>query len=68
MENTLEILNKYFMLLNLKAFCEHYELNYEFTRQVLQGRRPLTEKFKNILIDDLRSYHESQQEIFNSMV
>lgn len=68
MENTLEILNKYFLLINLKAFCERYELNYEFTRQVLQGRRTLTEKFKNILIDHLKSYHDSQQQIFNHIV
>ena len=68
MENTLEILNKYFLLINLKAFCERYELNYEFTRQVLQGRRPLTEKFKHTLSDHLKLYHDSQQEIFNLIV
>ena len=68
MENTLEILNRYFLLINLKAFCERYELNYEFTRQVLQGRRTLTEKFKHTLMEHLQNYHSTQQEIFNLIV
>lgn len=63
MEETLKTLNDYFALISLKAFCEHYELNYEFIRQVLQGQRPLTTKTADKLTEKIKIYHKKQQEI-----
>ena len=57
----METLNDYFKFINLKAFCENYGLNYEFTRQVLQGKRTLTEKFRQTLLEHIHSYHIDQQ-------
>lgn len=66
MEKTLELLNRYFELNNLKSFCEHYDLNYEFTRQVLQQKngRVLTEKFKTTLLEKIEHYQERQATFF----
>lgn len=59
----MEEINKYLLLINLKAFCGHYNLNYEFTRQVLQGKRPITEKFTAGLIENIKDHQIQQQEI-----
>lgn len=63
----METLNNYFKFINLKAFCENYGLNYEFTRQVLQGKRPLTEKFAKSITAHVIEYHARQQEIFKQL-
>ena len=63
----METLNNYFKFINLKAFCENYGLNYEFTRQVLQGKRPLTEKFAKSITTHVIEYHARQQEIFKQL-
>ena len=66
MEKSLELLNEYFKLNNLKSFCEFYDLNYEFTRQVLQQKngRVLTKKFKNTLLEKMELYQERQATFF----
>ena len=63
----MEKINEYLKFINLKAFCENYGLNYEFTRQVLQGKRPLTEKFAVSLTKNIITYHADQQEIFKKL-
>lgn len=63
----METLNNYFKYINLKAFCINYGLNYEFTRQVLQGKRPLTEKFAKSITAHVVHYHQMQQEIFKQL-
>lgn len=63
----METLNNYFKFINLKAFCENYDLSYEFTRQVLQGSRPLTEKFAKSITAHVIDYHQRQQEIFKQL-
>ena len=69
MEKTLELLNRYFELNNLKSFCEHYDLNYEFTRQVLQQKngRVLTDKFKTTLLEKIEHYQLRQERIFGEL-
>lgn len=64
MEEKLQTINKYFALINLKAFCERYVLNYEFTRQVLNGKRPVTENFIHNLTQCIGFYQENQSRIF----
>lgn len=63
----MEKLNEFFTLINLKAFCAAYRLNYEFTRQVLLGRRPLTEKFRHSLTEHIAHYQARQQEILTQL-
>ncbi|MEC5156658.1 hypothetical protein [Chryseobacterium sp. MP_3.2] len=63
----MEYIYQYLELINLKAFCERFDLNYEFTRQVLQGKRTLTDKFKDILVGHLKTYHTSQQNLFKKL-
>lgn len=63
----METLNDYFKFINLKAFCENYGLNYEYTRQVLQGKRTLTEKFTKSITAHVIEYHARQQEIFKQL-
>ncbi len=69
MEETLQLLNQYFLLNNLKLFCEKYELNYEFTRQVLSGKngRVLTDKFKTTLLEKIEHYQLRQERIFGEI-
>lgn len=64
----MEKINEYLQFINLKSFCENYSLNYEFTRQVLQGKRPLTEKFRQTLMIHIMEYHLEQQRKFNELV
>lgn len=61
----MEKINEYLQFINLKSFCENYSLNYEFTRQVLQGKRTLTEKFRQTLLEHIHSYHIDQQNNFS---
>lgn len=70
MEKTLKLLNKYFLLNNLKLFCEKYELNYEFTRQVLSGKngRVLTDKFKAVLLEKITLHQKRQEEYFKELL
>lgn len=67
MEEKLKTINEYFELVNLKAFCERYLLNYEFTRQVLNGKRPVTENFIHNLTQCVAFYHEKQLRIFTEL-
>jgi hypothetical protein len=66
MEKKIETINEYFELVNLKAFCERYVLNYEFTRQVLNGKRPVTENFIHNLTQCMAFYQEMQSRIFKT--
>lgn len=42
MEKQLKELNEIFALLNMKAFCERYGLQYDYLRKVLKGDYPLS--------------------------
>ncbi len=67
MEEKLKSINQYFELINLKAFCKMYGENYDFTRQVLEGKRTLTEKFVEKIILLIKAFQEKQLEIFRKL-
>lgn len=43
MEQKLKELNEIFALLNMKAFCQRYNLQYDYLRKVLKGDFPLSQ-------------------------
>lgn len=67
MEKTLALLNEYFQLNNLKSFCEFYGESYEFTRQVLIGKKPVTEKFIHNMMIHITSHQARQERIFKEL-
>ena len=67
MEKKLKTITEYFEQINLKAFCDYYKLSYEFTRQVLNGKKDPPKDFLSNLITFMAIYQEKQIRIFTEL-
>ena len=63
MEKQLQDLNNYFALINLKSFCEKYGLSYDFVRQVLTGKKVMTDKFLSSVLAQMHNFEKDQRNL-----
>lgn len=58
MEKELNQLKEAFSLINLKAFCKAFNLQYDYVRQILSGKFGLSERLYHTLRQHLKYYFE----------
>ena len=63
MEKLLQDINNYFALINVKAFCEKYDLAYETVRRVLKGDKIITEKFSAKILLAIHHFEKDQRDL-----
>ncbi|KNB60977.1 hypothetical protein [Chryseobacterium sp. Hurlbut01] len=62
----MEKLKLLFAEINLKEFCERYNLSYDYTRKVFKGTYELSEDTEQKLLSAYKKWLEKKTEIFNS--
>lgn len=62
----MEKLKLLFAGINLKEFCEKYDLSYDYTRKVFKGTYELSKDKETELLEYFQQWHKEKNEILIS--